>query len=59
MITKNQMLIFHNVNIASFNNSNVPIPHREGLEERMKNPHLYKHGNPFQYKEKVKKYYPS
>ena len=46
-----------NVNIANFNNSNVPITHREGLEERMKNPHLYKHGNPFQYREKVKKYY--
>lgn len=35
----------------------VIIPHEEGLEERMNNPHLYKHGNPFQYKKKVKNYY--
>ena len=35
----------------------IPIPHREGLEERMKRPELYKHGNPFQYPEQVKIFY--
>lgn len=35
----------------------IPIPHREGLEERMRRPDLYRHGNPFQYPEQVKIFY--